>query len=150
VRQRRRAEAERLVTTHTPAQPREVLDALRGKVIGMLMGGVEPAAIAAGLRIWAAKTLSVSMLPELVGEHMRTHLRAANAKALTEDLATVAMFERVRASAIEQDDQSIIGQAVCGELPAHIPPTELAQLLQDAGQRALAEAVAANSMGSAA
>jgi hypothetical protein len=114
----------------------------------MLAGGIEPAAIAAGLRIWASKTLSVSMLPELVGEHMRTHLTTtATGAKLKDDLHTVAMFERVRASAIEQDDQSVIGQAVRGELPAHITPAALDALLREAGQRALAAAVTAGAGG---
>lgn len=140
VRQRRWAEAERLVITHTPAQPREVLDGLRKKVIRMLAAGIEPAAIAAGLRLWASKTLSVSMLPELVGEYMRTRLaRAATGAALERDLDVVSMFEQVRASA---EEGSVIGQAVRAELPAHISPAELDALLREAGNRALALATA--------
>jgi hypothetical protein len=141
VRQARRAEAERLVLLHSPAQPRRVLERLRGEVIGLLAEGLEPAIIAAGLRIWASKKLAVSMLPELVAEQMRGHL-AANPAALTQDLATVAMFERVRADAIGVDDRSVIGKAVRAELPAHTTPATLGELMREAGQRALALAVA--------
>ncbi|MBP2320464.1 hypothetical protein JOF56_000849 [Kibdelosporangium banguiense] len=142
VRQARRAEAERLVLVHTPEQPRRVLDRLRGEVIGLLAEGLEPAIIAAGLRIWASKTLATTMLPELVAEHMRAHLTHTSPAALTQDLATVAMFERVRADKISADDRSVIGEAVRAELPAHTTPAELGELMREAGQRALALAVA--------
>jgi hypothetical protein len=142
VRQARRAEAERLVLLHSPAQPRQVLDRLRGNVIGLLAEGIESAAIAAGLRVWASKKLSVSMLPELVAEQMRGHLTAASPAALSQDLATVAMFERVRADAIGTGDRSVIGAAVRAELPAHTTPAQLGELMREAGQRALAVAVA--------
>jgi hypothetical protein len=148
VRQARRAEAERLVMLHSPAQPRRVLDRLRGEVTGMLAEGLEPAIIAAGLRIWASKTLAASMLPELVAEQMRAHLAATSPAALSQDLATVAMFERVRADAVGADDRSVIGNAVRAELPAHTTPAELGELMREAGTRALALAVAGSGSGS--
>jgi hypothetical protein len=142
VRQARRAEAERLVLLHSPAQPRRVLERLRGEVIGLLAEGLEPAIMAAGLRVWASKTLATSMLPELVAEQMRAHLTTTSPATLTQDLATVAMFERVRADKIGADDRSVIGAAVRAELPAHTTPAELGELMREAGQRALALAVA--------
>ncbi|WP_158885041.1 hypothetical protein [Amycolatopsis anabasis] len=141
VRQARRSDARRLVLTHSPEQPRRVLDRLTAEVIELLADGVEPAMIGAGLRVWARKRLAVSFLPELVGEYMRGHLAASASPAKIEaDALAVATFERVRASAIDRGDTSPIGEAVRGELPAHTTPDELDALLRDAGTRALAGA----------
>lgn len=145
VRAARRAEAERLVTTHSPAQPRVVLDRLRREVIAMLADDVQPTDIAAGLRVWTGKRLAASYLPELVGEQMRAHLAAADTAKTRQDAHTAAMFERVRASAIDRDDDSPIRDVVCGPLPAHPTVDELAELLQEAGNRALEHATTARS-----
>ena len=114
VRQLRRREAERLVSTHCPRQPRQVLDRLRGEVIGLLRDEVEPAAIAAGLRLWAGKQLSTSMLAELVGEAMRTRFTAASPEARRREQVAAANWEAIRADAIADDDTSPIGLAVRG------------------------------------
>lgn len=135
-RQLRRREAERLVTTHCPRQPRQVLDRLRAEVIGLLRDEVEPAAIASGLRLWATKQLSTSMLAELVGEVMRARTIPATPEARRRELAMAANWEAIRADAIADDDTSPIGLAVRGELHAHADAATLDAILE----RALNEA----------
>ncbi len=131
-RQLRRLEAERLVTLHSPRQPQRVLDRLRGEVIGLLRDEVEPAAIAAGLRLWAGKRLAASMLPELVGEVMRAHTTTATPEARQRERTMAATWETIRADAIAEDDQSPIGLAVRGELPAHADAATLDAILERA------------------
>jgi hypothetical protein len=137
VRQQRRAEAERLVRTHSPAQPARVLTRLTSEVIGLLADGVEPAHIAAGLRLWSSKRLAVSMLPELVGEYMRTDL-ATDTRRARSDADTVAVFERLRATCHQAEDRSPVADAVLGDLGEHVPAAQLAALLTDAAERTLA------------
>ncbi|SDL00469.1 hypothetical protein SAMN04488074_108222 [Lentzea albidocapillata subsp. violacea] len=137
VRQLRRREAERLVSTHCPRQPRQVLDRLRGEVIGLLRDDVEPAAIASGLRLWAGKQLSTSMLAELVGEAMRARCTAASPEARRREQVAAANWEAIRADAIADDDTSPIGLAVRGELPGHADAATLDAILE----RALHQAV---------
>ncbi|MGH7731805.1 MAG: hypothetical protein ACRENJ_11220 [Candidatus Eiseniibacteriota bacterium] len=132
VRSVRRVEAERLVSVHAPAQPRRVLERLRGEVIGLLAEGTESAVIAAGLRIWASKRLAVSFLPELVGEHMRATVASSGPDVRRQAVAAAEAFEQIRADAIAEDDRSPVGLAVRGELPAHADPAELHALLVDA------------------
>lgn len=64
--------AARLVAEHVGKQPRRVADALAGEVRGLLTEGVAAGEVSAGLRRWASKSLPAWMLPELVGEAMRT------------------------------------------------------------------------------
>ncbi|ANZ36454.1 hypothetical protein BBK82_10640 [Lentzea guizhouensis] len=137
VRQLRRREAERLVSTHCPRQPRQVLDGLRGHVIGLLREEIEPAAIAAGLRLWAGKQLPVSFLPELVGEMMRAHTTGKSTAVRRREQETAANWEAIRADAIAEDDTSPIGLAVRAELPGHADAATLDAILQ----RALHQAV---------
>ncbi|MDX8056678.1 hypothetical protein SK571_45550 [Lentzea sp. BCCO 10_0798] len=137
VRQLRRREAERLVSTHCPRQPRQVLDRLRGEVISLLRDDVEPAAIAAGLRLWATKQLSTSMLAELVGEAMRTRFTAASPEARRREQVAAANWEAIRADAIADNDTSPIGLAVREELPGHADAATLDAILE----RALHQAV---------
>lgn len=132
VRQARRAEAERLVTVHCPEQPRRVVAALRGQVIGLLREGIEPAVIAAGLRVWAGKTLPPTWLPELVGELMRARAVPVDPKSRRRELAVAQTFEQIRADAIAEDDQSPVGLAARGELPAHADAATLQRLLDQA------------------
>ena len=136
VRQARRAEAERLVTVHCPAQPQRVVTALRGQVIGLLREGIEPAVIAAGLRVWAGKTLPTTWLSDLVGELMRARRvpgdTASRQRDLARELATAQTFEHIRADAVAEDDCSPLGLAVRGELPAHADAATLQQLLDQA------------------
>ncbi len=139
VRQRRRAEAQRLVRTHSPAQPARVLARLTGEVIGMLAEGAEPAHVAAGLRLWSAKRLAVSMLPELVGEYMRADL-ATDTGRVRSEADTVAVFERLRATCQQSADRSPVAEAVLGDLGEHVPAARLAELLTDAAERTLAVA----------
>jgi hypothetical protein len=136
VRQLRRREADRLVTLHCPRQPRQVLDRLRVEVIGLLRDEIEPAAIASGLRLWASKQLATSMLPELVGEAMRSRSTAATPEARRREQATAANWEAIRADAIAEDDRSPIGLAVRAELPAHADAATLDAILQRALQEA--------------
>ncbi|TQM83257.1 hypothetical protein FHX81_5675 [Saccharothrix saharensis] len=135
-RQARRAEAERLVTVHCPAQPQRVVAALRGQVIGLLREGIEPAVIAAGLRVWAGKSLPPRWLPELVGELMRARRvpgdTASRHRELARELATAQTFEQIRADAVAEDDCSPLGLAVRGELPAHADAATLQRLLDQA------------------
>ncbi|SDC25159.1 hypothetical protein [Actinokineospora iranica] len=130
-RQSRRVEAERLVTVHTPAQPRRVRDRLRGEVIGLLAEGVEPAVIAAGLRAWSCKRLPVSWLPELVAEHQRAAVVGAAPEQRARAVAAAEGIERIRADAIAEDDRSPVGLAV-RELPAHADPDTLDAVLAHA------------------
>ncbi|SES49127.1 hypothetical protein [Actinokineospora terrae] len=123
-RQRRRAEAERLVTVHTPEQPRRVRERLRAEVIDLLREDVEPAVIAAGLRAWSSKRLPVSWLPELVAEHQRAALVAAAPAQRAEAVAAAEAIERMRADALADNDCSPVGLAV-RELPAHADPATL-------------------------
>ncbi|MCP2248162.1 hypothetical protein [Lentzea aerocolonigenes] len=132
VRQLRRREAERLVSAHCPRQPRQVLDRLRGEVIGLLRDEVEPAAIASGLRLWAGKQLSTSMLAELVGEAMRARCTAASPEARRREQVAAANWEAIRADAIADDDTSPIGLAVRGELPGHADAATLDAILERA------------------
>lgn len=132
VRQVRRSEAERLVTVHCPAQPQRVVAALRGQVIGLLREGIEPAVIAAGLRVWAGKSLPPTWLPELVGELMRARRVPGDPVTRKRDLATAQTFEQIRADAVAEDDRSPLGLAVRGELPAHADAATLQQLLDAA------------------
>lgn len=132
VRQLRRREAERLVSLHCPRQPRQVLDRLRAEVIGLLRDEIEPAAIAAGLRLWASKQLATSMLAELVGEVMRSRSTTATPEARRREQATAANWEAIRADAIAEDDTSPIGLAVRGELPAHADAATLEAILERA------------------
>ncbi|MER5262276.1 hypothetical protein ABTZ99_09375 [Actinosynnema sp. NPDC002837] len=132
VRQARRAEAERLVTVHCPTQPRQVVAALRAQVIGLLREGIEPAVIAAGLRVWAGKTLPPRWLPDLVGELMRARRVPTDAKSRQRELAVAQTFEQIRADAIADDDRSPVGLAARGELPAHADTATLQRLLDDA------------------
>ncbi|XVV05357.1 hypothetical protein ACQPW3_08175 [Actinosynnema sp. CA-248983] len=132
VRQARRAEAERLVTVHCPAQPQRVVAALRGQVIGLLREGIEPAVIAAGLRVWAGKTLPSTWLPELVGELMRSHAVPVDPKSRRRELAVAQTFEQIRADAIAEDDRSPVGLAARGEIPAHADAATLQRLLDQA------------------
>ncbi|MFT7836943.1 hypothetical protein Q5530_12405 [Saccharothrix sp. BKS2] len=132
VRQARRSEAERLVTVHCPAQPQRVVTALRGQVIGLLREGIEPAVIAAGLRVWASKNLPTTWLPELVGELMRAHRGPGDPSTRQRDLATAQTFEQIRADAVADDDRSPLGLAVRGELPAHADAATLQRLLDEA------------------
>jgi hypothetical protein len=132
VRQLRRREAERLVSTHCPRQPRQVLDRLRVEVIGLLRDEVEPAAIASGLRLWAGKQLSTSMLAELVGEAMRARCTAASPEARRREQVAAANWEAIRADAIADDDTSPIGLAVRGELPGHADAATLDAILERA------------------
>ncbi|WP_052684540.1 hypothetical protein [Lentzea aerocolonigenes] len=132
VRQLRRQEAERLVTLHSPRQPRQVLDRLRGEVIGLLRDQVEPAAIAEGLRLWAGKRLAVSMLPELVGEVMRARTVNATPQDRQRERVMAATWEAIRADAIAEDDRSPIGLAVRDELPAHADAATLDAILERA------------------
>jgi hypothetical protein len=132
VRQLRRSEAERLVATHCPRQPRQVLDRLRGEVIGLLRDEVEPAAIASGLRLWAGKQLSTSMLAELVGEAMRARCASASSEARRREQVAAANWEAIRADAIADDDTSPIGMAVRGELPGHADAATLDAILERA------------------
>lgn len=140
VRQKRRAEADRLVTTYCPQQPSQVLDRLRGQVIGLLRDGIEPAVIAAGLRQWAAKTLPATFLAELVAELMRANAVPATAQERQRDLALVRNIEAMRANAIADDDTTPLGLAVRGELPAHADADALHAILD----RALTETAAAS------
>ncbi|ONI87345.1 hypothetical protein ALI22I_23270 [Saccharothrix sp. ALI-22-I] len=132
VRQVRRAEAERLVRVHCPDQPRRVVSALRGQVIGLLREGIEPAVIAAGLRVWAGKTLPPTWLPDLVGELMRARAVPVDPKSRRRELAVAQTFEQIRADAIAEDDCSPVGLAARGELPAHADAATLQRLLDDA------------------
>ncbi|MGH3760277.1 hypothetical protein [Actinophytocola sp.] len=135
MRQRRQAEARRLVRTHSPAQPARVLTKLTTEVVGLLGDGVDPAHVAAGLRVWASKRLSVSMLPELVGEYMRAELVGATHDRVRSDADTVATFERLRATC---DNGSPVADVVLGDLGEHVPAARLAELMTDAAHRALA------------
>jgi hypothetical protein len=132
VRQARRAEAERLVTVHCPAQPRRVVAALRGQVIGLLREGIEPAVIAVGLRVWTGKTLPPTWLSDLVGELMRARRVPVDARSLRRELVVAQTFEQIRADAIADDDRSPVGLAARGELPAHADAATLQRLLDDA------------------
>lgn len=143
VRQARRAEAERLVTVHCPSQPRRVVTALRGQVIGLLREGIEPAVIAAGLRVWSGKTLPPTWLPDLVGELMRARAVPVDPKNRRRELAVAQTFEQIRADAIAEDDRSPVGLAARGELPAHADAATLQRLLDDA----LAATMAATAVG---
>ncbi|PWK83213.1 hypothetical protein C8D88_11198 [Lentzea atacamensis] len=131
-RQLRRQEAERLVTLHSPRQPRRVLDKLRGEVIGLLRDEVEPAAIAEGLRLWAGKCLSTAMLPELVGEVMRARTVNASPQVRQRERMMAATWEAIRSDAIAEDDRSPIGLAVRAELPAHADAATLDAILERA------------------
>lgn len=135
VRQRRQAEARRLVRTHSPAQPARVLAKLSTEVVGLLGDGVDPAHIAAGLRLWSSKRLSVSLLPELVGEYMRTELVGSTPERIRSDADTVAMFERLRATC---DTASPVAEVVLGDVGEHVPAARLAELMTTAAHRALA------------
>ncbi|MBM7771754.1 hypothetical protein JOD54_001958 [Actinokineospora baliensis] len=130
-RQRRRAEAERLVTVHTPEQPRRVRERLRAEVIELLREDVEPAVIAAGLRAWSGKRLPVSWLPELVAEHQRAALLAAAPAQRAQAVTAAESIERMRTDAIADDDRSPVGLAV-RELPDHADPATLHALVADA------------------
>jgi hypothetical protein len=141
VRQKRRAEADRLVTTYCPQQPRQVLDKLRGQVIGLLRDEIEPAVIAAGLRQWATKTLPATFLAELVAELMRANVVPSTAQDRQRDLALVRNIEAMRANAIADDDTTPIGLAVRGELPEHADADALHAVLD----RALTESAATGS-----
>lgn len=132
VRQARRAEADRLVTVHCPAQPKRVVATLRGQVIGLLREGIEPAVIAAGLRVWSGKTLPPSWLPNLVGELMRARAVPVDPKSRRRELAVAQTFEQIRADAIAEDDRSPVGLAARGELPAHADAATLQRLLDQA------------------
>jgi hypothetical protein len=138
VRQKRRAEADRLVTTYCPQQPSQVLDRLRGQVIGLLRDGIEPAVIAAGLRQWAVKRLPATFLAELVAELMRANVVPSTAQDRQRDLALVRNIEAMRANAIADDDTTPVGLAVRGELPEHADAEALHEILE----RALAETAA--------
>ncbi|WP_433268208.1 hypothetical protein ACQPZF_03645 [Actinosynnema sp. CS-041913] len=132
VRQARRAEAERLVTVHCPAQPRRVVQLLRGQVIELLREGIEPAVIAVGLRVWAGKTLPTTWLSDLVGELMRARRVPGDPASRRRELATAQTFEQIRADAVAEDDRSPLGLAVRGELPAHADAATLQRLLDQA------------------
>lgn len=147
VRQARRVEAERLVTVHCPSQPRRVVTALRGQVIGLLREGIEPAVIAAGLRVWAGKTLPPSWLPDLVGELMRARAVPVDPKDRRRELAVAQTFEQIRADAIAEDDRSPVGLAARGELPAHADAATLQRLLDDALAATMATAAVGTGAG---
>lgn len=137
-RQHRRGEAERLVRVHAPAQPPQVVARLRAEVITMLRAGVEPAHLAAGLRAWSSKQLTVSLLPELVGEAMRVERVHASAGTRRSEMAAAATFERIRSDAIADSDTSPTGRAVRGQIPAHATAADLRAILE----RALTESMA--------
>ncbi|RLK54847.1 hypothetical protein [Actinokineospora cianjurensis] len=97
--------AARLVAEHIPAQPRRVSDRLTAEAAALLAEGIAPDRVGAGLRRWSQRRVGAGLLPELVGEAMRT---AAPAGAAGNPL--VAALELARRVAHEDQDDSELGR----------------------------------------
>jgi hypothetical protein len=66
-----------LVSEHVPVQPRKVADRLVAEAGQLLAEGIGGEQVAAGLRLWATKSVGAGLLAELVGEAMRAPLIGA-------------------------------------------------------------------------
>ncbi|WP_018686505.1 hypothetical protein [Actinokineospora enzanensis] len=98
--------AARLVADHVPAQPRRVTDRLTTEAAALLTEGITTDRVEAGLRRWAQRRVGAGLLPELVGEAMRTAAPAGAAG--TTPLA--AALELARRVAHEDQDDSELGR----------------------------------------
>ncbi|PPK63498.1 hypothetical protein V5P93_000448 [Actinokineospora auranticolor] len=98
--------AERLVAEHVPAQPRRVTARLNTEAAALLAEGIGPDRVGAGLRRWSQRRVGAGLLPELVGEAMRT--AAPPGAAGTAPL--LAALELARRVAHEDQDDSELGR----------------------------------------
>ncbi|WP_410648182.1 hypothetical protein [Amycolatopsis sp. cmx-4-54] len=139
VRQRRRAEAARLVEFYGSSVPSKVRAQLITHVIELLRDGIGSGVIGAGLAAWSSKTLPPGFLPTLVGERMRAdRITGTDRAKRAQDEEMVERFESLRAAAIAEDDQEGLGLAVRQAQPRHADAEALTAILDDAFGRAVA------------
>lgn len=133
VRQLRRAEAERLVDFYAESVPARVRAQLVAEVIPLLREGISGAVVGSGLTSWSTKTLPVSFVPTLVGERMRAaRVAGTDSTKRARDAEMVERFEGLRASAIAENEQHGVGQAVRQAQPKHADAEQLAAILDAA------------------
>lgn len=107
-----REQAAELVRATLPGQPRSVADSLVTQTAALLSEGIDAPTVVAGLRLWAGKRLSVRLLPELVGEAIRSPMiaaQAAGSRSRTDDRLKSALVQATR-YAVEDDDRSDVGR----------------------------------------
>ncbi|MEV6448476.1 hypothetical protein [Amycolatopsis sp. NPDC051716] len=133
VRQRRRAEAERLVEFYGSSVPERVRAQLVAQVIPLLCEGIGSNVIGSGLAVWSSKTLPATFLPMLVGERMRAaRIAVADPKKRARDVEVVDRFESLRSAAIAEDEQHGLGLAVRLARPQHADADQLNAILDTA------------------
>ena len=132
-RQRRRAEAERLVEFYGSSVPERVRAQLVAQVIPLLREGIGSNVIGSGLAVWSSKTLPATFLPMLVGERMRAaRVAVTDPKKRARDVEVVDRFESLRSAAIAEDEQHGLGLAVRLARPQHADADQLNAILDTA------------------
>jgi hypothetical protein len=104
---RTREDAARLVAEHVPTQPRKVARRLVAEAAALLAEGVPADHVCAGLRQWSRRRVGAGLLPELVGEAMRTTTAPPPSTA---DDALAAALALARKVAEEDQDDTELGR----------------------------------------